>query len=84
MVANDPVVRYTAGAILVLAFLGCMAIAVHGYWTNANYTLPPIIDTILTAGVAGALTLLGVHVGNSASAFAAGSGANPPPKPPSS
>lgn len=65
MVTNDPVARYTAGAVLVLAFVGCLAIAVHGYWQSPNYQLPAFIASVLSAGIGGALTLLGVHLGTS-------------------
>lgn len=63
MVTTDPVIRYTAGGILVAAFCGAVAIVVHGYWIDPHYTIPTTIDALLSAALAGALTLLGVHVG---------------------
>ena len=63
MTTNDPAVRYTAGAILVIAFCAALLVAVHGYWDNPNYSVPPVISTVIASAVSGALTLLGVHLG---------------------
>lgn len=76
MVATtDPVVRYTAGAVLLAAFLGCLAIAVHGYWDSSSYLMPAFVASILSAGMGGALTLLGVHVGGQGTTQAVSQGA---------
>lgn len=61
--STDPAVRYSAGAILVLAFLGALAVCVHGYWDNASYAVPSLIFGILMSGVTTAAALLGVHLG---------------------
>lgn len=63
MGTNDPVVRYAAGAILVLAFLGALAVTIHGFWDNPNYALPAIVAGVLMSGVTTAGALLGVHLG---------------------
>jgi hypothetical protein len=63
MATNDPVIRYTAGGVLLAAFLATLAVAMHGYWVSPDYQLPPFVASILSAGVGGALTLLGVHLG---------------------
>lgn len=75
MLTNDPVVRYTAGAVLLAAFLGGLAIAIHGYWNSTTYVLPPFVASILSAGIGGALALLGVHVGGVGTAQAVNQGA---------
>lgn len=63
MVTTDPTIRLTAGGILVLAFAGCLAVVVHGYWLSSAYVIPPLLSWILGSAVTGALTLLGVHLG---------------------
>lgn len=63
---TDPVVRYTAGLVLVLAFTASLAVALHGYWVSSTYVPPPVIVTVIASAVTGSLTLLGVHVGGSA------------------
>jgi hypothetical protein len=64
--ASDPVVRYTAGAIMVLAFTASLAVLVHGYWDNPSYTVPPLIAGIVLSAVTGAAGALGVHLGGQA------------------
>ena len=61
--ATDPIVRLTAGGILLIAFAGALAVVVHGFWLNPEYVMPPIISWMLGSSITGALTLLGVHVG---------------------
>lgn len=65
MTQNDPVLRYMAGAIIFLAFLGTMAIVVHGYWTDSNYQLSPLLAGVLGPLLGFAATILGVHLGSS-------------------
>lgn len=60
---TDPIVRYAAAGVLLTAFIGCMVVAVHGYWQSATYQLPGIVTLILGGAVSSAATLLGVHIG---------------------
>jgi formate hydrogenlyase subunit 3/multisubunit Na+/H+ antiporter MnhD subunit len=60
---NDPVTRYAAAVILVTAFVGALLVAVHGFWLDPNYKLPPSIAGIIFSGVTVSGTVLGVHVG---------------------
>lgn len=57
----DPIVRYAAGAVLVLAFLGAMLVVVHGYWLSTSYTPPSLLTGLIATGLGSAATLLGVH-----------------------
>lgn len=61
--ATDPVVRWTAGGIVLAVVCAALAVCVHGYWLDAHYQIPTVIDNVLVGAVAGALPLLGVHVG---------------------
>ena len=72
---TDPVVRFTAGLILVAGFLGCLAVVVHGYWFNVNYQIPAVVSWVLGGAFSGALTLLGVHLGAGNTQSAVGQGA---------
>lgn len=61
---QDPIVRYVAGLILVLAFAGAGAVVVHGYWLDAGYQPPQLVGGAIGSVIAACLVLLGVHVGN--------------------
>lgn len=76
MTTNDPVIRYVAGGILLAAFLACLAVVVHGYWYNADYIIPAVIEWVLASAVTGSLTLLGVHLGSTGMSSGVKQGAN--------
>jgi hypothetical protein len=63
-VTTDPIIRVAAGAVLVSAFIASLAVVVHGYWLNPGYTIPPLIEGILSSALGAAFTLLGVHLGS--------------------
>lgn len=60
---TDPVVRYAAALILVATFLSALVLALHGYWLDPHYQMPPIAAAVMGSGVTAAATLLGVHIG---------------------
>ena len=61
---TEPIVRVTAGAILLSGFLGSLAVVIHGYWYNNEYQIPAVVSWVLGGAFSGALTLLGVHLGS--------------------
>lgn len=67
---SDPVLRYTAAGIIASAFLGVLAVVVHGYWAVPNYTIPPELAGLLGIAVSFAATILGVHLGSATTATA--------------
>lgn len=75
MQTTDPVVRYTAAAILLAAFFSALAVSMHGYWMSSEYSPPPIIVAILTSGVFGAAGALGLHVGTNTTITGVNAGA---------
>lgn len=60
---TDPAVRYVSLGVICTAFLGFLAVIIHGYWLDPNYPVPPMIATVLATALSIAATLLGVHVG---------------------
>lgn len=62
---TDPAIRYVSLGVICAAFLGFLAVIIHGYWIDSSYAVPPLIATVLASAISIASTLLGVHVGTS-------------------
>lgn len=75
MQAADPLVRWVAAIILIVTFVGQVAIVVHGYWVDQAYTIPSFLAAMLGSEITGAAGYLGIHIVTGTTIRAVGTGA---------
>jgi hypothetical protein len=73
VVANDPVVRYGALAIIALLSAALTVVIIHGYWGDPHYVIPDALVFMLASIVTAMFTLLGVHSGSASAAVGSAS-----------